>query len=81
LGEACDIHNGALPIRAPARAPGATLKVGETVEYALGERRHGDLVPASGEVEVNGARESRARFATPTSRSSRVTTPVNMAWA
>src|SRR5262245_8139682 len=49
----------ALPIRAPARAPGATLKAGETVEYALGEQRHGDLVPASGAVEVNGARESR----------------------
>ena len=33
-----------------------SLKVGETVEYALGERRHGYLVPASGVVEVNGVR-------------------------
>jgi len=30
------------------------LKSGETVEYALGEGRHGYLVPASGAVEVNG---------------------------
>jgi redox-sensitive bicupin YhaK (pirin superfamily) len=35
---------------------GATLRVGETVEYTLGERRHGYLVPASGAVEVNGVR-------------------------
>jgi redox-sensitive bicupin YhaK (pirin superfamily) len=32
------------------------LKAGETVEYALGEGRHGYLVPASGAVEVNGLR-------------------------
>ena len=48
--------NDALPIRASARVLGATLKVGETVEYALGERRHGYLGPASGAVEVNGVR-------------------------
>jgi redox-sensitive bicupin YhaK (pirin superfamily) len=46
----------ALPIRARARVLGATLKTGETVEYALGERRHGYLVPASGAVEINGVR-------------------------
>jgi quercetin 2,3-dioxygenase len=46
----------ALPIRANARVLGATLKTGETVEYALGERRHGYLVPASGAVEINGVR-------------------------
>ena len=51
-----DNDNGALPIRARARVLGATLKVGETVEYALGERRHGYLVLASGAVEVNGVR-------------------------
>jgi redox-sensitive bicupin YhaK (pirin superfamily) len=45
-----------LPIRANARVLGATLNVGETVEYTLGERRHGYLVPASGAVEVNGVR-------------------------
>jgi redox-sensitive bicupin YhaK (pirin superfamily) len=46
----------ALPIRARARVLGATLKVGETIEYALAERRHGYLVPASGAVEINGVR-------------------------
>jgi redox-sensitive bicupin YhaK (pirin superfamily) len=46
----------ALPIRANARVVGATLKVGETIEYALAERRHGYLVPASGAVEINGVR-------------------------
>ena len=35
---------------------GATLKAGETVEYALGERRRGYLVPATGAVEINGMR-------------------------
>src|SRR5215472_17377831 len=44
----------ALPIRTDARVLGATLKAGETAEYALGEERHGYLVPATGSVEVNG---------------------------
>ena len=44
----------ALPIRAEARVLGATLKAGESAEYALGEGRHAYLVPADGEVEVNG---------------------------
>jgi redox-sensitive bicupin YhaK (pirin superfamily) len=48
--------DGALPIHARARVLGAALKVGESVEYVLGERRHGYLVPASGAVEVNGVR-------------------------
>jgi redox-sensitive bicupin YhaK (pirin superfamily) len=46
----------ALPIRAHARVLGATLKAGETVEYALAEGRHAYLVPASGAVEINGVR-------------------------
>jgi len=46
----------ALPIRADARVLGATLKAGETAEYALGTGRHGYLVPAKGSVEVNGVR-------------------------
>jgi quercetin 2,3-dioxygenase len=45
-----------LPIRARARVLGAKLKVGQSVEYALGERRHAYLVPSSGTVEVNGVR-------------------------
>ena len=47
---------GTLPIRADARVLGATLKAGESVDYALGERRNGYLVPARGTVEVNGVR-------------------------
>ncbi len=46
----------ALPIRTDARIVGATLKAGETAEYALGADRHAYLVPASGSVEVNGVR-------------------------
>jgi hypothetical protein len=46
----------ALPIRADARVLGATLKAGETADYALGADRHGYLVPATGSVEVNGIR-------------------------
>jgi redox-sensitive bicupin YhaK (pirin superfamily) len=46
----------ALPIRTDARVLGATLKAGESAEYALGASRHGYLVPARGRVEVNGVR-------------------------
>jgi redox-sensitive bicupin YhaK (pirin superfamily) len=46
----------ALPIRADARVLGATLKAGETAEYALGQGRHAYLVPAIGAVEINGER-------------------------
>ncbi|MEG3177602.1 pirin family protein [Sphingomonas sp. RB3P16] len=46
----------ALPIRTDARIVGATLKAGETAEYALGAGRDAYLVPATGSVEVNGVR-------------------------
>jgi hypothetical protein len=46
----------ALMIRTDARVAGATLKAGETTEYALGKDRHAYLVPAVGAVEVNGVR-------------------------
>lgn len=46
----------ALPIRTNARVLGATLKAGESAEYQLGQGRRGYLVPASGEVEINGLR-------------------------
>jgi redox-sensitive bicupin YhaK (pirin superfamily) len=49
-------ESGALVIRADARVLGATLKAGETVDYAFGEARHGYLVPATGAVELNGVR-------------------------
>jgi len=35
---------------------GAALKVDETVDYVLDQRRHAYLVPASGAVDVNGVR-------------------------
>ncbi|HMN81968.1 MAG TPA: pirin family protein [Burkholderiaceae bacterium] len=44
----------ALPIRTDARVSGATLKAGESAEYRLGRHRRGYLVPAKGEVEVDG---------------------------
>ena len=43
-----------LPIRTDARVLGATLKAGETAEYALDKTRPGYLVPDKGSVEVNG---------------------------
>jgi redox-sensitive bicupin YhaK (pirin superfamily) len=46
----------ALPIRADARVLGATLKAGESVDYALGAKRHAYIVPAIGSIEVNGVR-------------------------
>ncbi|MGQ3031582.1 MAG: pirin family protein, partial [Ferrovibrionaceae bacterium] len=62
----------ALPIRSDARVLGATVKAGETVEYALGEGRYGYLVPAVGSVEVNGvaiqARDGAAVHAEPVIR-------------
>jgi hypothetical protein len=56
LASGLDDDTDALPIRADARVLGATLKAGESVDYALGAQRHGYLVPASGAVEVNGTR-------------------------
>ena len=43
----------ALPIRASARVLGATLKAGQETEYRLAGR-HAYLVPAAGQVTVNG---------------------------
>jgi hypothetical protein len=45
---------GALPIRAQARVVGATLKAGETATYALGKDRKAYLVPATGQLDVEG---------------------------
>ncbi|MDX2208990.1 MAG: pirin family protein [Sphingopyxis sp.] len=44
----------ALPIRANARVAGATVSAGETVTYEVGTGRHAYLVPARGQVRVNG---------------------------
>ena len=46
----------ALPLRTDARVLGASLKAGETTEYALAEGRYGYLVPSKGAVELNGVR-------------------------
>lgn len=49
-----DPADGALSINADARVLAATLKAGETITYDLAEDRRAYLVPAVGEVEVNG---------------------------
>jgi len=46
--------NDALPIRADARVLAATLKAGESAEYAPDKARNLYLVPAVGSIEVNG---------------------------
>jgi len=56
LASGRDGDGDALPIRADARVLGATIKAGETVDYALDGGRHAYLVPASGAIEVNGVR-------------------------
>ncbi|KQY96322.1 pirin family protein [Brevundimonas sp. Root1423] len=49
-----DPSDDALTINADARVLGATLNAGESLTYSLAEGRHAYLVPAVGEVEVNG---------------------------
>lgn len=49
-----DATDGALPINADAKVLGATLKAGDSLSYDLGPGRRAYLVPAVGEVEVNG---------------------------
>lgn len=51
-----DNDQDALPIRACARVLNAKIKLGESVEYTLGETRLAYLVPSSGIVDVNGVR-------------------------
>src|ERR1700750_2900185 len=50
--------NDALPIRADARVLATTLKAGESAEYAPGKERKLYLVPAVGQIDVNGVRAS-----------------------
>jgi redox-sensitive bicupin YhaK (pirin superfamily) len=49
-------EGGALPIRADARLLAATVKAGETISHTVGAGRHAYLVPATGAVEIAGAR-------------------------
>lgn len=44
----------ALPIRTNARLVAATLKAGQSTEYHIAPGRKVYLVPASGEIEING---------------------------
>ncbi len=53
-GDAAD--DDALTIRTDGKVAAATLKAGETATYPLGADRKGYLVPAVGEIEVNGVR-------------------------
>ena len=46
----------ALPIRTDGRVAAATLKAGDTTDYALGRDRVAYLVSATGAIEVNGVR-------------------------
>ena len=56
LASGIEADTEALRIRSDARVLGVTLKAGQTAEYPLGTERRAYLVPASGLVEVNGAR-------------------------
>lgn len=56
LASGFDSDADALPIRTKARVLGATLRAGETAEYALGAERYAYLVPAVGAVEIDGVR-------------------------
>ena len=56
LASGYDNDNDALPIRTDARVVGATLRAGETAEYAIGKDRRAYLVPAIGAVEIDGVR-------------------------
>lgn len=49
-----DAADDALSINADAKVLGATLKAGERLTYELGAGRRAYLVPAVGQVEVNG---------------------------
>jgi quercetin 2,3-dioxygenase len=54
LASGYDSDLEALPLRADARVLGATLRPEQTVEYDVAERRYLYLVPATGQVLVNG---------------------------
>ncbi|WP_374596834.1 pirin family protein [Brevundimonas sp.] len=51
-----DTTDDALTINADAKVLGATLNAGESLTYNLAEGRRAYLVPAVGEVEVNGVK-------------------------
>jgi redox-sensitive bicupin YhaK (pirin superfamily) len=56
LASGYENDNDALPIRTDARIVAATLKAGDTAEYAIGKDRKAYLVPASGAIEIDDIR-------------------------
>jgi hypothetical protein len=56
LASGFDEDNDALPIRTDARVLGATIKAGDSLEYAVGAKRHAYMVAASGAIEIDGQR-------------------------
>lgn len=56
LASGYENDNDALPIRTDARVVGATLRAGETAEYALGKDRKAYLVPATGAIQIDDVR-------------------------
>ena len=64
LASGFESDGDALPIRANARVLAATLKAGDSVDYAVSEGRHVYLVPATGAITIGddafGARDGAA---------------------
>jgi redox-sensitive bicupin YhaK (pirin superfamily) len=56
LASGFDEDDDALSIRTDARVLGATIKAGESLEYAVGANRHAYMVPATGAIEIDGQR-------------------------
>lgn len=54
LASGYEEDTNALRIHTPARVIGATLRKGQTLDYALGKERLAYLVPAAGAVKVQG---------------------------
>lgn len=53
LASGYENDNDALPIRTDARIVAATLKAGESAEYAIGKDRKAYLVPAMGAIRID----------------------------
>jgi redox-sensitive bicupin YhaK (pirin superfamily) len=56
LASGYENDNDALPIRTDARVVAATLKAGDTAEYAIGKDRKAYLVPATGAIRIDDVR-------------------------
>ncbi|WP_340265897.1 pirin family protein [Sphingobium mellinum] len=56
LASGYENDNEALPIRTDARVVAATLKAGESAEYAIGKDRKAYMVPATGAIRIDDLR-------------------------